>query len=74
MIEDNIVIVIDLGNYKKSHSEKVPFRAKVINKSENEIWVKSLVTCKEYELYRYQILECFDEYQLSKIINLNNEF
>lgn len=70
MIEDNIVIVIDLSNYNSSCSEKVPFRAKVREKYENEVLVKSLVTGREYEIYYPQILETHDEKILSKLVNL----
>ena len=36
-LEDNIVIVVDNSNYKAEYAEKVPFRAKVLDKYENEI-------------------------------------
>lgn len=59
-MRDNTVIVLDTSNYKDSYSEKVPFKAVVTDKCEREVWVKSLVTGKEYELYYNQILEGMD--------------
>ena len=47
-MEDNLVIVLDLGNYKESCRESVPFKAKVVDKYEYELVVKSLKTNKEY--------------------------
>ena len=60
MVEDNIVIVIDTSNYINSFAEEVPFKAKVIDKYDINIIVKSLHTNKEYELYYHQILEGLD--------------
>ena len=57
---DNIVIIIDTGNYIASFAEPTPFRARVIDKYEKEIVVKSLETNKVYELYYFQILEYLD--------------
>jgi hypothetical protein len=59
-MKDNVVIVLDTSNYKKSYSEEIPFKAIVLDKYENEILVKSIVTGKEYELYYSQILEGLD--------------
>lgn len=67
MIQDNLVIVIDTSNYKANYSEAVPFKAIVIDKDDLIIWVKSITTNKEYELYFYQILEGLE---IEKIINL----
>jgi hypothetical protein len=39
---DNIVIVIDVGNYKKEYGEPVPFKAVVEDKFDHEIIVRSL--------------------------------
>lgn len=69
-MEDNIVIVIDAGNYIQP--ERVPFKAKVTEKYDNEILVKSLVTDKVYELYYDQILEGLDIEDIIKLINLDN--
>jgi len=71
MIEDNIVIVIDTSNYKASYSEKVPFKAIVTEKYDNELWVKSLTTNKEYELYYNQIIEGLDIEEIIKVIDLS---
>ena len=68
---DNVVIVIDNSNYKASYAEKVPFKAKVENKYDNEIIVKSLKTGKEYELYYTQILEALDIEEIIKILDLS---
>ena len=71
MLEDNIVIVVDNGNYKAEYAEKVPFKAKVETKYENEIIVRSLNTGKEYELYYSQILEALDIEEIVRIIDLS---
>lgn len=70
MIEDNIVIVIDNSNYKASFAEDVPFKAKVTQKYDNVVWVKSFTTSKEYELYYDQILEGLDIEEIIKLIDL----
>ena len=70
MLEDNIVIVVSNDNYKSSYAEKVPFRAKVKEKLQNEIWVISLETGKEYELYYSQILEALDLDEIIKMLDL----
>lgn len=70
MVQESIVIVLDTSNYKTSHSEDVPFKAKVLSKTEHELWVKSLTTGNEYELYRPQILECFDIDTIKKMLDL----
>ena len=62
-MEDNLVIVLDLGNYKESCRESAPFKAKVVDKYEYQLVVKSLKTNKEYEIYYNQILQFYeDEY------------
>lgn len=72
MVEDNIVIVVDLSNYKASYSEQVPFKAKVLYKTDHiTLWVKSLSTKKEYEIYTNQILEGLDDDKLKELINLD---
>ena len=71
VLEDNIVIVIDNGNYNASYAEKVPFKAKVKEKLDNEIWVESLTTGKEYELYYSQVLESLSIEEISKLIDLS---
>ena len=71
MMEDNIVIVVDTGNYKASYSENVPFKAKVKEKLDNEIWVISLATGKEYELYYNQILEGLTIDEIAIMLDLN---
>lgn len=58
--DERTVIVLDTGNYKESYSEPTPFKAIVKDIYDNEIWVVSLITGKEYELYYYQILETMD--------------
>lgn len=70
-IEDNVVVVLDNSNYKSSYAEKTPFKAKVFEKTENEIWVKSLKTGKTYELYPTQILECFDIDVIENMIDMS---
>lgn len=69
-MEDNIVIVIDTSNYKTSYSEEVPFKAVVTEKLTNEVWVKSLDTGKEYELYYNQILEFLDIKEIRRMLDL----
>lgn len=71
MLEDNIVIVVDNGNYKASYAEEVPFKAKVKEKYDNEIWVVSLVTGKEYELYYTQILEALEIDEIIRMLDLS---
>jgi len=69
MIEfvENMVIVLDTSNYKITHNEPTPFRAKVIDITENELWVRSLNTGKEYELYYGQVLEYCETFDLSTL-------
>ena len=69
-MEDNLVIVLDLGNYKESCRESVPFKAKVVDKYEYELVVKSLKTNKEYEIYYNQILEFYEDEDLKNIVNI----
>jgi len=70
-MRDNTVIVVDTSNYKSSYSEKVPFKAIVQEKFGIQIWVKSVTTNKEYELYSYQILEAMDIEDIRKLIDLS---
>lgn len=58
--DERTVIVLDNANYKADYAEKVPFKAIVEQVYDNEIWVKSLETGKQYELYYSQILETMD--------------
>ena len=69
--EDNIVIVLNTENYKSSYSEPVPFKAKVYDKYDFQLCVKSLVTGKEYELYDYQILECLKIEYIKKMLDVS---
>ena len=67
-MEDNLVIVLDLGNYKESCRESVPFKAKLVDKYEYELVVKSLKTNKEYEIYYNQILQFYEDEYIVNII------
>lgn len=67
-MEDNLVIVLDLDNYKESCRESVPFKAKVVDKYEYQLVVKSFKTNKEYEIYYNQILEFYEDEYLVNII------
>lgn len=71
MIEDNIVIVIDNANYKASFAEKTPFKAKVIDKYDINIVVKSLQTGKEYDLCLHQILEGLEIEQIKNLLDMS---
>lgn len=55
--DERTVIVIDNSNYNEKYAEPTPFKAIVKDTYDNEIWVTSLTTGKEYELYYDQILE-----------------
>lgn len=66
--KDNIVIVIDNSNYKKSYAEACPFKAVVEYKYEHEVTVRSLKTKKEYELYYHQILEFLPIKEIKKLL------
>jgi hypothetical protein len=70
-LEDNIVIVVDTGNYLPSYSEEVPFKAKVIDKDDRGIFVKSISTGKEYDLYYDQILEAMDIEEIKKLLDVS---
>lgn len=69
-LQDNTVIVVDTSNYKASYSEDVPFKALITQKYDNELWVKSLTTGKEYELYYDQILEGLEIEEIANMINM----
>lgn len=71
-MDERIVIVLDVGNYIKMHQEEVPFKAICTDIFENEVWVRSLETDKEYELYPNQILEFNDINDIRNLINLKN--
>lgn len=68
---DNTVIVIDLGNYKTSYAEPVPFKAVAYEKYEHELWVRSLVTGKNYEIYYHQIIEGLDIEQIKNLLDMS---
>ena len=71
MIQDNLVIVVDTSNYKATYSEDVPFKAIVKEKFDLTIWVKSITTGKEYELYYNQILEGLEMEDIVKLLDLS---
>lgn len=71
MIQDNLVIVIDTSNYRATYSEEVPFKAVVTEKFDLTIWVKSINTGKEYELYYDQILEGLEMEDIVKLLDLS---
>lgn len=71
-LEDNIVIVIDNSNYTALYAEEVPFKAKVIHKDDRGIFVKSISTGKEYDLYYHQILEALDIDKIKNLLDLSN--
>ena len=71
MIQDNLVIVVDTSNYKANYSENVPFKAIVTEKFDLTIWVKSITTGKEYELYYNQILEGLEMEDIVKLLDLS---
>ena len=73
MIEGQIVIVVDTGNYSSKYSEEVPFKAKIESITDYPCyWVVSTETGKEYELYENQILEGIEVIKMKKLINLEN--
>lgn len=72
MFDERVVIVLDLGKYQKQHQESVPFKAICTDIFENEIWVKSIITNREYEIYPNQILEFNDIEDIKKLVNLKN--
>lgn len=65
------VVVINTSNYKSSYSDKVPFKAQVLDRYDDTIWVVSEETNKEYELYYDQILEFYSDDQLSRFIDVS---
>jgi hypothetical protein len=67
--QDNVVIVIDAGNYIKP--ESVPFKAIVKEKFDNEIIVESIATGKLYELYYNQILEYLEIEEIAFLLDLS---
>ena len=67
--KDNIVIVIDAGNY--NNPESVPFKAIVKEKYDNEIVVESIATGKLYELYYNQILEFLEIEEIAFLLDLS---
>lgn len=69
---DNIVICLDLGQYKTEYQEEVPFMAHVEDTYEHECIIKSLNTGKEYEVYYSQLMEGQDKEDIKKLINLDN--
>jgi len=71
MIQDNLVIVVDTSNYKATYGENVPFKAIVTEKFDLTIWVKSITTGIEYELYYNQILEGLEMEDIVKLLDLS---
>lgn len=71
MTKDNIVIVVDLGNYKSKYAEKVPFKATIVQKYDNEVIVRSLETSKQYEIYYEQVLEFLSVKEIAEMIDLS---
>lgn len=67
---DDIVIVVDLSNYKPELREDVPFKAVVIDKYEREVVVASKSTGILYELYYDQILESMEIEDIKRILDL----
>lgn len=65
----DVVIVLELGNYKREAQEPVPFKGEVIEKYEHEMIIKSLATGKEWELYDSQILETFDDAEIGSMFD-----
>jgi hypothetical protein len=66
------VIVMDNSNYIAEYAEKVPFKAIVTQVYENTMWVKSVVTEKQYELYYSQILESMDIEEIEFILKMDD--
>ena len=57
MKKGQIVAVIDVGNYRPSYAEEVPFMAELYEITDYPCyWVRSLATKKEYELYEDQFI------------------
>ena len=71
MIQDNLVIVINTSNYKSSYSEDTPFKAVVTEKLDSTIWVKSVLTNREYELYYDQVLESLDIAIIKNLLDMS---
>ena len=72
MKEGQIVIVLDLGNYKASYAEQTPFKAELYQITDYPCyWVRSKKTGKEYEIYKNQILEGLDIEEITKLIDLS---
>lgn len=73
MEQGNLVIVIDTSNYNTNYSEQVPFKAIVTQRFEGvfSIWVRSIISGKEYELYPHQILEMLPIEDIAKILDLS---
>jgi hypothetical protein len=72
MIQGQIIIVIDLSNYKASYAEQTPFKAELYEITDYPCyWARSLVTGKEYELYDHQILEGLPISDIEKLIDLS---
>lgn len=67
--KEEIVIVLETSNYKASYSEQTPFKAKVLDKWDEEVLIESLTTGKEYELYCFQILEYLKLDEIKNLIN-----
>jgi hypothetical protein len=73
LIVGQTVIVLDTSNCKDDYSnnDEVPFRAVVEAVYEpNLVVVTSEDTLKKYELYDYQILECFDDNTIRQMVSV----
>ena len=73
LIKGQSVIVLDTSNYKDSYSndDPVPFKATVEAVYNNyDIVVTSDESLKKYELYPSQILECFDDDAIKKMVSV----
>lgn len=68
--DERTVIVLDLGQYKTQFQEKVPFRAVCTHSDDLEIWVTSLKTGKEYQLYYNQVLEAMTIEEIKFILSV----
>jgi len=51
-------VVLDLGNYKPSYAEEIPFVAVITDITDYPMyWITSTITDKKYEIYPEQIFE-----------------
>ncbi len=68
----DIVIVVDLGQYKSSYQESVPFKAIVVQVHKDECVLYSLATDKEYTVYHSQILETMDIEEIKTLLDVRS--